>query len=134
MAPVCHGAARPGVRDDMAEQKSGRAAGKVALVTGAASGLGAASARRLAAEGAKVMLTDVAADAGHAVADQIANAGGQATFEAHDVTNSADWERVVTATTERFGRLDILVNNAGVSGGPQELMTLELETWRQVLA
>ncbi len=117
----------------MAEQK-GRVAGKVALVTGAASGLGAASARRLAAEGAKVMLTDVAADAGHAVADQIEGAGGQATFEAHDVTSPDDWERVVAAATERFGRLDILVNNAGVSGGPQELMTLELEAWRRVLA
>ena len=117
----------------MAEQ-TGRVAGKVALVTGAASGLGAASARRLAAEGAKVMLTDVAADAGHAVADQIEDAGGQAMFEAHDVTSPADWERVVAAAAERFGRLDILVNNAGVSGGPQELMTLELETWRRVLA
>ena len=112
----------------------GRVAGKVALVTGGASGLGAASARRLAAEGAKVMLTDVAADAGLAICDQIQDAGGAAAFETHDVTRPADWERVVAATTQRFGRLDILVNNAGVSGGPQELMTLELETWRRVMA
>ncbi|HWF76204.1 MAG TPA: glucose 1-dehydrogenase [Caulobacteraceae bacterium] len=113
---------------------TGRVAGKVALVTGAASGLGAASARRLAAEGAKVMLTDVSADAGRAVADQIEDAGGEAAFEPHDVTSQSEWERIVAATTQRFGRLDILVNNAGVSGGPQELMTLDLETWRRVLA
>ncbi len=115
-------------------ERAGRVAGKVALVTGAASGLGAASARRLAAEGASVMLTDVSADAGRAVADQIADAGGAAAFELHDVTSQGEWERVVAATTQRFGRLDILVNNAGVSGGPQELMTLELDAWRRVLA
>jgi NAD(P)-dependent dehydrogenase (short-subunit alcohol dehydrogenase family) len=120
-------------RPKMTDRK-GRVAGKVALVTGAASGLGAASARRLAEEGAKVMLTDVSADAGRAVADQIADAGGEARFNAHDVTSQADWEGVVGATTERFGRLDILVNNAGVSGGTQELMTLDYEVWRRVLA
>ena len=115
-------------------ERGGRVAGKVALVTGAASGLGAASARRLAQEGAKVMLTDVAADAGRAVADRIAGDGGEAAFETHDVTSVGDWERVVAATTERFGRVDVLVNNAGVSGGMQELMTLDYETWRRVLA
>jgi NAD(P)-dependent dehydrogenase (short-subunit alcohol dehydrogenase family) len=127
----------PGVRllkgCSMTDRK-GRVAGKVALVTGAASGLGAASARRLAEQGAKVMLTDVSADAGRAVADQIADTGGEAQFNAHDVTSQADWEGVVDATTERFGRLDILVNNAGVSGGTQELMTLDYEVWRRVLA
>ena len=115
-------------------ERAGRVAGKVALVTGAASGLGAASARRLAAEGAKVLLTDVAADAGHGVAEEIADTGGAVAFEPHDVTSEADWARVVGAAVERFGRLDILVNNAGVSGGLQELMTLELDTWRRVLA
>jgi NAD(P)-dependent dehydrogenase (short-subunit alcohol dehydrogenase family) len=115
-------------------ERAGRVAGKVALVTGAASGLGAASARRLAEEGAKVMLTDVAADAGRAVADQIAGAGGEAAFETHDVTSQSDWEGVVGVTLERFGRLDVLVNNAGVSGGMQELMSLDCETWRRVLA
>src|SRR6185312_6937476 len=117
----------------MAERK-GRVEGKVALVTGAASGLGAASARRLAAEGAKVMLTDVAADAGRSVSDQIEDAGGAAAFSAHDVTSESDWARVVEGALERFGRLDILVNNAGVSGGPQELMSLDYEAWRRVLA
>ena len=115
--------------------RKGRVAGKAALVTGAASGLGAASARRLAEEGAKVMLTDVAADAGRAVADRIADAGGEAVFETHDVTSPDEWERVVGAAADRFGRLDILVNNAGVSGGGLgELMTLALEDWRRLMA
>jgi NAD(P)-dependent dehydrogenase (short-subunit alcohol dehydrogenase family) len=112
----------------------GRVAGKVALVTGAASGLGAASARRLAAEGASIMLTDISADAGRAVADQIADAGGAAAFEPHDAASPADWQRVVAATTERFGALHVLVNNAGVSGGLQELMTLELDAWRALMS
>ena len=115
-------------------EPAGRVAGKVALVTGAASGLGAASARRLAQEGAKVMLTDVSADAGRAVADQIADAGGEAAFDTHDVTDPNEWESVVGAAVERFGRLDILVNNAGVSGGLQDLMSLKLDAWRGLMA
>ena len=114
--------------------RKGRVEGKVALVTGAASGLGAAAARRLASEGAKVVLTDISADAGRAVADQLEDAGGTAMFSAHDVSDQGEWDRVVGEALRRFGRLDILVNNAGVSGGLQELMTLDLEAWRRVLA
>jgi NAD(P)-dependent dehydrogenase (short-subunit alcohol dehydrogenase family) len=118
----------------MAERAGRRVEGKVALVTGAASGLGAATARRLALEGAKVMLTDISAEAGRTVADQIEDAGGEAAFATHDVANQSDWEDVVGATTERFGRLDILVNNAGVSGGMQELMSLEYDAWRRLMS
>jgi NAD(P)-dependent dehydrogenase (short-subunit alcohol dehydrogenase family) len=113
---------------------AGRVEGKVALVTGGASGLGAESSRRLAREGAKVVLTDRAEEAGQAVADEIAAAGGQAIFLAQDVTDEARWGEVVQAASERFGGLDVLVNSAGVSGGTGPLLTATYEAWRQVLA
>ena len=111
-----------------------RLAGKVALITGAASGLGAESARGLAREGAAVMLTDLAVDAAGAVASAVQDAGGRAACQTQDVTSETDWARVVAATVEAFGRLDILVNNAGVSGGPFDLMTHSLEDWRRILS
>lgn len=111
----------------------GRVAGKVALVSGAASGLGAEAARRLAREGAKVMLTDLAAAQGQAVADEIAAAGGDAAFMPHDVTDEARWIEVIAATVARFGRLDVLVNSAGVGGG-EPLLEATLEGWRRVTA
>ena len=113
---------------------TGRVAGKVALVTGAASGLGAESARRLAREGAAVVLTDRAAEAGQGLADEILNAGGKAHFLTHDVTSPEDWARVVETTVQTFGRLDVLVNNAGIAMTGLDLMTHSLEAWRQTLA
>ncbi len=112
----------------------GRVGGKVALVTGAASGLGAESARRLAREGAAVMLSDLASDAGEQLARSIEDAGGQAAFITHDVVSEDDWARAVAATVERFGKLNVLVNNAGISGGGFELMTHSLEDWRRILS
>ena len=85
----------------MANSK-GRVAGKVALVTGGASGLGAESARLLAAEGASIMLTDRAADAGQAIADEIAAAGGKVHFMAQDVVDEARWIEVVAETRRRW--------------------------------
>jgi len=111
-----------------------RVANKVALVTGAASGLGAESARRLAREGATVLLTDRSVDAGETVAATIEAAGGRAAFRKHDVTSEADWQGAVAAAVERFGRLDILVNNAGVASGAMDLMTHSLEEWRRILS
>ena len=107
---------------------SGRVAGKTALVTGAASGLGAETARRLAAEGATVMLTD--RDQGGA--DVAAAIGDRADFALHDVASEADWAAVVEATVARFGRIDILVNNAGIAGGNFDLMTHSLDDWRRI--
>ncbi len=111
--------------------RSGRVEGKVALVTGAASGLGAATARALAAEGAAVMLSD-RDPAVEAVALAIEASGGKAAFMKHDVADEADWASVVAATTARFGGLHILVNNAGISGGLMPLLDHSLEDWRHV--
>jgi 3(or 17)beta-hydroxysteroid dehydrogenase len=85
--------------------------GKTALVTGAASGLGEAIARGLAAEGARVLLTDID-PAGEAVARSL---GGEAAFVRHDVSQEADWDTALAEMERRFGGLDILVNNAGIT-------------------
>jgi NAD(P)-dependent dehydrogenase (short-subunit alcohol dehydrogenase family) len=91
-----------------------RVDGKVALVSGAARGIGAETAALLAKAGAKVVLTDLMEEAGQATAEKIHQAGAETLFLRHDVTREADWERVVKAAVDRFGGLDILVNNAGV--------------------
>ena len=113
---------------------TGRVAGKVALITGAASGLGAESARRLAREGASVVLTDLAIEAGEALADEIADAGGAALFLEQDVTDEAGWIAVVDQAMDRFGRIDVLVNSAGISGSGGALLETTYAAWRQVLA
>ncbi|MBD2858561.1 glucose 1-dehydrogenase [Spongiibacter sp. KMU-158] len=89
----------------------GRVAGKVCIVTGAASGMGKADAERLVAEGASVVLTDLNEKDGQAVANSL---GEKALFIRHDVTSEEDWKKVVQTTVETFGRLDVLVNNAGM--------------------
>ena len=113
--------------------RPGRVQGKVAIITGAASGLGAASARRLAEEGASVMLTDRSVAAGEAAAEAILAIGGKAAFMAHDVTSEDDWAAVVAGALKGFGRIDVLVNNAGVGGGAP-LMEMSLADWRAMLA
>jgi len=90
---------------------------KVALITGAASGMGESTARVFAGEGARLVLTDVLTREGEAVAASIEAAGGQALFLHHDVTREADWQKAIAATLQRYGALDIVVNNAGISGG-----------------
>ena len=114
-------------------ERPGRVQGKVAVVTGAASGLGAASAKRLAEEGASVMLTDRSVTAGEAVAEAILAIGGKAAFMAHDVTSETDWQAVVAGALKGFGKIDVLVNNAGVAGGAP-LMEMSLADWRALLA
>ncbi|MCA3722177.1 SDR family NAD(P)-dependent oxidoreductase, partial [Phenylobacterium sp.] len=106
---------------------SGRLDGRVALVTGGGSGIGAAACRALAKEGAAVAVTDLSPEAAHAVADSIAAAGGRAKAFTHDVTLPEDWERVVDEVEAAFGRLDILVNNAGMTTVGNELMSHSLE-------
>ena len=92
----------------------GRVSGKVALVTGGSMGMGESHCKLLAREGAKVIVTDVAVDAGEAVAKAILDAGGEAMFLHHDVASEADWMAVVDKAVGAFGKIDILVNNAGI--------------------
>ncbi|MBT5190819.1 MAG: glucose 1-dehydrogenase [Rhodospirillaceae bacterium] len=100
---------------------------KVAIVTGAASGMGASTAIIFANEGAKVIVADLAAAEGAAVADEITAAGGQARFLKLDVASEADWESAVAETISAFGQIDILINNAGVSGSHPD--RLNINTW-----
>lgn len=89
---------------------------KVIIVTGASSGLGAATARRLAADGAKVVLAARRNDKGEAILSEIKAAGGEGIFVQTDVTKTADIKALVAAATERFGGLDGAFNNAGITG------------------
>jgi NAD(P)-dependent dehydrogenase (short-subunit alcohol dehydrogenase family) len=90
----------------------GRFSGKVAIVTGAASGIGAATARRLAAEGAHVVVADIQDDFGKAISSDISMKLGNATYQRCDVASLADWQRLGEQTQAQFGRMDIVVNNA----------------------
>ena len=107
-----------------------RMADKVALITGGAGGLGGATARRMAEEGAKVILADLADDQGQALAKEL---GGE--YQRLDVTSERSWEEAVRAVDGRHGRIDVLVNGAGIEGdfvnGSPE--TTSLETWNKVL-
>jgi 3(or 17)beta-hydroxysteroid dehydrogenase len=107
----------------------GRIDGKVCLVTGGAMGLGKADAIVLAREGGRVVLTDVS-EAGEKVAAEI---GGDTMFLRHDVRDENQWQAVIAATLDRFGRLDVLVNNAGVIR-LDTIETATLDDWRFVNA
>ncbi len=87
---------------------------KVALITGAASGIGRATAERFAVEGARVVIADVQEELGRQAADAITAKGGVAVYKHLDVSSEDDWQRVVAETVAEFGRLDVLVNNAGI--------------------
>ena len=89
-------------------------AGKIAIVTGAAQGLGEAQARWLAERGASVVVTDLNESAGQAVAKSLESTFGDAIFVRHDVTSEDDWQNVVRSAVQRFGKVDVLVNNAGI--------------------
>jgi NAD(P)-dependent dehydrogenase (short-subunit alcohol dehydrogenase family) len=103
---------------------------KIAIVTGGALGLGAASAGMLAREGATVVLTDLKDHEGQAVARAINAEGGKALYLHHDVASEEDWKSVIAQTVSEFGRLDVLVNNAGVGvGAPPEEQTLQQWRW-----
>ena len=104
-----------------------RLADKVAIVSGAASGMGAATARLFAREGAKVIVADLLEAEGKAVADSIKSNSGEARFQRLDVASDKDWDATIAATLAAYGKIDILINNAGVSGSDPD--RLSLETW-----
>jgi 3(or 17)beta-hydroxysteroid dehydrogenase len=110
----------------------GRVEGKVAIVTGAGSGIGRAGALALAREGARVVATDLAPAAAEETAAAIRCNGGAAIALAHDVGEEAHWAAVIDATRDAFGLLDVLVNNAGVSG-KGSLADTAPEDWRALM-
>ncbi|PNU04925.1 SDR family NAD(P)-dependent oxidoreductase [Novosphingobium guangzhouense] len=103
---------------------------KVAIVTGAASGIGAAIARDLSALGASVVVADFDEDGARALSDELGDSS--AAFRI-DVADAAANEALVAFTCERFGKLDLAVNNAGIGGAPHKLADVPLEDWRRVL-
>jgi NAD(P)-dependent dehydrogenase (short-subunit alcohol dehydrogenase family) len=113
---------------------AGQVEGKVALVTGGASGIGEACAELLAKEGASVALTDVDEFRGPEVAAAIKKAGGKAVFLPHDVTSEARWIEVVAEVEKQFGRLDILVSNAGIGIMVPSITDMSLDDWRRQTA
>ena len=111
----------------------GRVSGKLALVTGAAQGLGAAHAALLAREGARVLLTDIQGDAAAAQAEAINAELGAGTAMRHDVTSADDWDAAIAMAAEKLGGLSVLVNNAGV-GVRGNIETCTLEDWHRGFA
>jgi NAD(P)-dependent dehydrogenase (short-subunit alcohol dehydrogenase family) len=110
-----------------------RLAGKVAVISGAAHGMGEVEAKLFAAEGARVVIADILENEAQQVVAAIARAGSEALFVRLDVTKEEDWQEVVSTTVARFGKLDILVNNAGISGTyTSDLMSTE--AWDRIMA
>ena len=105
---------------------------KVSLITGAASGIGAATARTFAREGAAVMVADINDEGGHRMVDQIRDAGGTAEFVHADIGQPKEVEAMIKSTVDRFGRLDILHNNA-VFTAVGHVGEVTLEGWQQTI-
>lgn len=109
----------------------GRLKGKVALITGAARGMGAAHARLFTAEGACVILTDVLEEEGTALAGEL---GSKALFVRHDVADYDDWERVLREGEARFGPVTVAVNNAGMLGPATQTTDMDLRDWDRIIS
>lgn len=113
---------------------TGQVEGKVALVTGGASGIGAAVAELLAQEGASVVVTDVDELKGPELVARLTKAGHEAVFLHQDVTSEPRWIEVVAEVGKRYGRLDILVSNAGIGIAVPSITQMSLEDWRRQTA
>jgi NAD(P)-dependent dehydrogenase (short-subunit alcohol dehydrogenase family) len=118
----------------MGVEMTGQVQGKVALVTGGASGIGAAVAELLAREGASVAVTDIDDFNGPELVAGINKAGHAAMFLHQDVTSEARWVEVVAEVEKRFGRLDILISNAGIGISVPSITDMSLEDWRRQTA
>lgn len=112
---------------------AGRLTGKVALISGGASGIGAAHVRVFAAEGAKVVAGDLQEDKGKAVVEAVNKSGGEAIFVRLDVTKETDWAHAVKEAVSRFGKLTTLINNAGIYW-PQGIEAETMEGWNKMVA
>jgi NAD(P)-dependent dehydrogenase (short-subunit alcohol dehydrogenase family) len=108
--------------------------GRVALVTGAASGIGRAAAYLFAREGASVVVSDVDVEGGEATAEQVRKAGAQALFARADVAEPRDVAALVGVALERFGRLDCAYNNAGISGAAHDVADMPVEQFDRAIA
>ena len=106
---------------------------RVAFVTGGASGIGKATAKRIAAEGGSVVIADLQDEVGRAVVDEISGSGGKALYVHLNVTDEDGWADAVKTTVDAFGGLDILVNNAGI-GDTEPIEVTTVDTWNRVVA
>lgn len=107
--------------------------GKVALLSGAARGIGGQTARRMAEAGAKVVVGDILEDKGRELVEEISKAGGEARFVRLDVTQEQDWENAIKTATDDFGGVDILVNNAGLFLG-RDIEEVSLDDWHRLVS
>ncbi len=110
-----------------------RLQGKVAIVTGSAEGIGEATARMFAQEGAKVVVADINQEKGQKIAEEIRQAGGDAIFIRLDVASEENWQEIIAATIEKYGKLNVLVNNAGISQA-KDIESTTLEDWNRIMA
>ncbi|MBM3133591.1 MAG: SDR family NAD(P)-dependent oxidoreductase, partial [Chloroflexi bacterium] len=113
---------------------AGQVEGKVALVTGAGSGIGQASALAFAREGARVVVNDISVEGGEETVKMIKNAGGKATFIKADMTRADEIEMMIRKTVETYGRLDCAHNNAGIDGDTALTADCSRENWDRVIA